>query len=302
MLQKLERGDLIYICAPAKWIEAEPVHFAERFLIEQGFRVEIAPHTLGSNNYFSGTVHERLFDFQNGLDHTEAKAILCARGGYGSMQLLDELNWKKFETNPKHLIGFSDITTFHLAAAQLNIPSLHATMPLNFEANTPQSLHSLVAALMGKPEILTAPKSKHNITGEAHGKVIGGNLAMVHALLARTKPSDFTNKILFLEDVGENLYQVDRMLYGLSYSGALKSISGLVLGGFTSMSDTDQPFGKTLEEIILSHVDQLNIPVGFHFPCGHQDDNQTLILGGFSKLSVTNSGSTLIQSFENTLS
>jgi muramoyltetrapeptide carboxypeptidase len=265
--------------------------------MQQGFRVEIAPHTLGTNNYFSGTVEERLSDFQNGINHPEAKAILCARGGYGSMQILDLLDWTKFEKRPKIIIGFSDITTFHIATSQKNIPSLHASMPLNFASNTTQSLTSLVNALKGNPENLSAPFHKNNLAGNASGQVIGGNLAMIHALLTRMKPSDFNDKILFLEDVGENLYQVDRMMYGLQYSGALNSISGLILGGFTSMSDTDQPFGKTVEEIILSHVDQLSIPVGFGFPCGHQDDNQAIVFGMDSKLSVIDRGSSLIQPF-----
>lgn len=297
MLPKLQTNDLIYICSPAKGIEVEHVHFAKEFFIQNGYRVEIATHALGSNGYFSGTIEERLTDFQVGLNHPEAKVILCARGGYGCMQIMDKLDWSSFENNPKHLIGFSDVTAFHLMLAQKNIPSLHATMPLNFKDNTPESLRSLLYVLKGTPESISAQNSPFNQSGAACGKVIGGNLAMVHALLPRMKKEDFSDKILFLEDVGEHLYQIDRMLYGLAYSGALDEISGLILGGFTSVSDTDSPFGKSLEEIILAHVLHRKIPVAFGFPCGHQNDNQTLILGDKSNLTVNLSGSKLIQSF-----
>ena len=297
MLPKLQTNDLIYICSPAKAIEEEHVLFAKEFFIQNGFRVEVSKHATGANSYFSGTVEERLNDFQKGLDHNEAKVILCARGGYGCMQIMDQLNWSAFESNPKHIVGFSDVSAFHLFLSQKNIPSLHASMPLNFQENSPESLRSMLSALKGTPEKISARISPFNQSGIARGKVIGGNLAMVHALLPRMKKADFNNKILFLEDVGEHLYQIDRMLYGLKYSGALDEVSGLMLGGFTSISDTDSPFGKCLEEIVLSHVSHRKIPVGFGFPCGHQDDNQALIVGGESIFTVDETGSTLIQSF-----
>ncbi len=297
MLPKLQTNDLIYICSPAKAIEKEHVHFAKEFFIQNGYRVEIATHAMGSNGYFSGTVQERISDFQHGLNHPEAKVILCARGGYGCMQIMDKLDWSSYENNPKHLVGFSDVTAFHLILAQKNIPSLHATMPLNFMDNTPESLRSLLSVLKGTPEVISAGTSPFNQTGIARGKVIGGNLAMVHALLPRMKKGDFTDKILFLEDVGEHLYQIDRMFYGLMYSGSLEEVSGLLLGGFTNISDTESPFGKSLEEIILAHVLHRKIPVAFGLPCGHQSDNQALILGGAGVLTVEQGGSKLIQSF-----
>ncbi len=297
MLTPLQKGDLIYISSPAKAIEAEHVHFAEKFLRENGYRVEVSEHTLGTNNYFSGTVEERLLDFQKGLDHPEAKAILCARGGYGCMHLLDRLDWRSFLAKPKFVVGFSDVTTFHLHLNGLSIPSLHATMPLNFQENTPESLSSLLNAFAGEPNVLSASISNYNQLGVASGKVIGGNLAMVHALLPKLPSFLFENNILFLEDVGEHLYKIDRMFYGLRYAGILDQISGLILGGFTSMSDTDSPFGKNLEEIILEHLSHRSIPIAFGFPCGHLKDNQALILGGNSVLEVKTSGSVLRQSY-----
>ncbi len=297
MLPKLQAGDLIYICSPAKAIEDKYIEFATSFFIKNGFRVEVSKNALGSNHYFSGTPEDRLHDFQIGLNHKEAKVILCARGGYGCMHLLDHLDWSDFTQHPKHIVGFSDVTAFHLELAKWQIPSLHATMPLNFQDNTAESLDSLLVALEGNPKLLSAKTHPNNQLGEGEGAVIGGNLALVHALLPRITKSYFENKLLFLEDVGEHLYQIDRMLLSLKYAGVLDTISGLIIGSFTSMSDTETPFGKSLEEIIQSHVSHLNIPVGFGFPCGHQNDNQTILIGGHSILKVNSSGSTLHQSF-----
>ncbi len=297
MLPTLKPNDIIYICAPAKAIEAEHIHFAAAFFIQNGYHVEIGEHTLGTYHYFSGTVDERLSDLQKGLDHPSAKVILCARGGYGCMQLLEKLNWSEFEKNPKHLVGFSDVTALHLELNKKNIPSIHGTMPLNFHENTAESLQSLLGAFTGNPHVICAAKNEFNKHGEAYGQVIGGNLAMVHALLSSLPKSFFKNKILFLEDVGEHLYQIDRMLYGLRYAGAFDDIAGLMLGSFTSLSDTNPGFGKNLEEIIVNHVSQKNIPVGFGFPCGHQNDNQAIIFSGHSKFVVDENGSSLVQQF-----
>lgn len=302
MLEALQKGDLIYICSPAKAIEAEHVQFAKNFLVENGYRVEVSKHATGNCNYFSGTIEERVEDFQKGLDHPEAKVVLCTRGGYGCMQLMEKLDWNSFENNPKLIVGFSDVTTFHMHLNGINVPSVHGTMPLNFKDNSPESLRSLLNVFTGKPEVLTAANIDFNRQGTARGKVLGGNMAMVHSLLPSLRPNHFEGNILFLEDVGEHLYKIDRMFYGLRYAGVLDQISGLMLGGFSGMSDTDTPFGKALEEIILSHVAHRQIPVGFGFPCGHQPDNQALVLGGSSILEVNNSGSSLMQSYLESLS
>lgn len=291
----LAPNDLIYICSPAKAIEAEHVEFASRFFVNHGFRVEISQNALGRDNYFSGTIAERLTDLQYGLDHPEAKVILCARGGYGCMQLLDHLDWNAFEKKPKHLVGFSDVTALHFVLGEKRIPSVHGTMPLNFQENTPESLLSLLAVFAGNPRAIIAPPHPNNVYGETEAEVIGGNLAMVHAMLSAVKSDLFTEKILFLEDVGEHLYQVDRMLYGLKNKGVFERISGLMIGSFTNISDTHPPFGTPLNEIVLNHATARPIPIGFGFPCGHQTDNQALVLNKKSHLLVDKSGSILKQ-------
>lgn len=298
MFLKLSHGDTFYLCSPAKAIDKTSINFAQNHIESQGFQVELSKHILGSNNYFSGTEEERLEDLQTGLDHPQAKAILCARGGYGCIQLIEKLDWTKFKNNPKWIIGYSDITILHLALNKMRIPSLHATMPLNFEKNTPVSLSSLFAALTGKNVELQGLPNPNNKIGFTKNIVVGGNLAIVHAMLTSLDDAFFTDKILFLEDVGEHLYQIDRMFYGLKFLGALANISGLILGGFTSISDTDSPFGKSLEEIILNHVKHRNIPVAFDLPCGHQDNNQAIILGATCSLNVTKDGSFVTQ-FQN---
>ena len=300
MLPTLELNDKIYICAPAKAIDKESINFAQQFFENIGYKTELSKHVLGQENYFSGSETERLEDLQQGLDHPNAKAILCARGGYGCIQLLEKLDWSNFNKKPKWVIGFSDITVLHLALSKMGIPSLHATMPLNFKKNSPLSLSSLLSALNNESFTVSAPSSIYNQPGKVEAEVVGGNLAIIHAMLTYLGVDFFKNKILFIEDVGEHLYKIDRMLYGLKYNGALNHISGLIVGGFTSISDTDEPFGVSLEQIILNHLSHRTIPIGFNFPSGHLEDNQAIILGKIHNLLVEPEGSALLQN-KNTL-
>lgn len=275
----LVSGDLILIVAPAKAIEAEHVQCAKEFLTKAGFRVEISAHCLGSHHYFSGTMDERMHDFQWALDHPEAKAILCARGGYGCVHLVDELDWSAFRCSPKWIIGFSDVTVFHQRTNLLRIGSVHGTMPLNFSENSDEALHSLIKAISGTAYSIDSPPHPMQIEREARGELIGGNLSILYALLGTNDQIDFDGKILFIEDVGEHLYAVDRMFYALKKAGALAKIRGLIVGGMTDMKDTAAPFGMSLEAIIHEHVKSLNIPLCFGFPAGHLSDNRALRFG-----------------------
>lgn len=283
----LKKGDLIEILAPAKSIEASHVNFSKALLEEKGFKVRISENCLGSHHYFSGTIEERLSDFQKALDDEAVKAILCARGGYGSVQIVDNLGWASFLRSPKWIIGFSDITVFHQKVAHFNLQSLHATMPLNFEANSKASISTLINALEGKLTSITAPFSPKNQFGETSGKLIGGNLSILYSLLASKECPDYSNTILFIEDLAEQLYCLDRMFYAFEKAGVLDKINGLIVGGMSNMQDTQVPFGKTVEEIILSHFQYRKTPICFNFPAGHIDDNQALNLGKEVTLSVT---------------
>lgn len=289
----LKKGDLIYITAPAKSIDEASVSFAKNFFETQGFRVEISKHCFGTFNYFSGTDEERAADLQAGIDHPEAKAIVCARGGYGCVRIVDQLQWANMLREPKWLIGFSDITVFHHRLFKLGIQSIHGTMPLNFEKNSPEALQTLVEAMTGSQKPLTWNKNPNNRIGKANGKLIGGNLSILYSLIATSDAYFFEGNILFLEDLAEHYYHLDRMFFSLRKSGILDRISGLIIGGMTDMEDTTIPFGMSTEEIVLQHFQFRKIPIAFEIPSGHIDDNRALIVGAEVELVVENELSTL---------
>tara|TARA_B100000508_G_scaffold141096_1_gene146843 strand:+ start:69571 stop:70467 length:897 start_codon:yes stop_codon:yes gene_type:complete len=292
-LPQLKKGDVVRIVAPAKAIEETYVENAKRVLEHEGFQVQIGKHCLGREGYFSGSIAERTSDLQDAINDDEVKAILCARGGYGSIQIVDRINWAGFMERPKWLIGFSDITVFHQHLSRMQCPSLHATMPLNFKENSSRSISSISTALMGETLSYEWKENESNKTGVTHGELIGGNLAVLCGLIGTNEMPSYLNSILFVEDVGEHLYAIDRYFYQLSKAGVLDQIRGIVLGGFTGTKDTDPPYGKTFEEIILSHFEYRSIPVAFDFPAGHQDDNCALILGSRAILSVEEDGVSL---------
>ena len=290
----LTLGDTIYITAPAKAIEETSVLAAKKTLETWGLNVRIAAHCLGRHHYFSGSDDQRLADFQNGLDDPNIKAILCARGGYGCVRMVEALNWNAFKKNPKWIIGFSDVTVFHQKIHQLGIESIHGIMPLGFIEGSDAAKETLKKCLFGESFTLEAAHVLGNIRGEACGNLVGGNMAIVTSLLGTSLSYSFKNNILVLEDIGEHVYKIDRMLYSLKLAGAFQEIKGLVLGGFTDMEDTDVPFGKTIKELVLEQVQDLGIPVAFGLPFGHIADNQALVLGRTAILTVSETKTTLL--------
>ena len=282
----LQKGDLIVIVAPAKAIEQEHVEFARTFFEQEGFNVEIGKNCLGEHHYFSGDEAERLIDFQSALDNPEVKAIVCARGGYGCVQLLDRIQWASQLRDPKWIVGFSDVTYFHQRMQGHGIASIHGTMPLNFKTNSEEALSTLINCLTRKSSDLSWKSNENNRLGEAEGTLVGGNLSILYALLGTDDQIDFKDTILFIEDVGEAIYAIDRMFYAFSKAGILDKIQGLVVGGMTNLTDSAVPFGKTYEEVILSHFDYRKIPIAFGLPAGHVDDNRALVLGSNAHFSV----------------
>ena len=290
----LQPGDTIYITAPAKAIEESVVLEAKKTLETWGLNVRVAPHCLGRAAYFSGTDAERLADFQHGLDDPSIKAILCARGGYGCVRIVEELDWTAFQQNPKWIVGFSDVTVFHQKINQLGVESIHGIMPLGFTEGSMEAKETLHKALFGESIILEASPVKENCMGTAKGSLIGGNMTIIYSLIGTELSYTFKNKILFIEDIGEQIYKVDRMLHAFKLAGIFNQISGLILGGFTEMEDTDVPFGKTIEELISEQVVNLGIPVAFNVPIGHIPDNQAVVVGRTVTLTVTQTKSTLL--------
>jgi muramoyltetrapeptide carboxypeptidase len=286
-IPKLSKGDKIAIVAPAKTIEKERVLYAKAFLEDKGFEVVIGEHCYGVHHYFSGTQQERLHDLQAALDDPEVKTILCARGGYGCVQLVDKIQWASMLRSPKWLIGFSDVTIFHSRLNILGIKSIHGTTPLNFAENTEASLETLLSALQEDQYSISCNHVAANKLGTVNGKLVGGNLSILYSLLGTNDQIDYTDTILFIEDLAEFLYVMDRIFYSFEKAGVFDKIKGLIIGGMTNIKDTTIPFGSTLEEIILSHFEYRKIPVAFGFPAGHISDNRALRFGEMVNLSVT---------------
>jgi muramoyltetrapeptide carboxypeptidase len=292
--KKLQKGDTIAIVAPAKGIEKHFIDFAVKCIEAHGFKAIVSKHCLGQFNYFSGTLKERSNDMQWAIDNDDIKAILCARGGYGCIQILDRINWAGFINDPKWLLGFSDITVFHQHLAKIGAASIHSTMPLNFEANSSAALETLFAGIQDKKLHYKWQTNQGNVVGEAEGSIIGGNLTVLTGLIGTKHQPDFQNTILFLEDVGEPLYAIDRHFYQLSKSGILDQIRGLIIGDFSGLKDTNPPYGKDLFEIIKSHFIYHSIPIAFEFPAGHLADNRALIFGKNAAFVAHENGAELI--------
>jgi len=284
---KLTQDDLVVIIAPARKVELKCLQLAEDLLISWGLKVIRAPNLMSSNGIFSGTESQRKADLQWALDHKDAKAIWCYRGGYGSIQLIEKINPAQFLKFPKWIIGFSDITFLHcFSSIILNTASIHATMPINVNENTPFSLNSLRQVLLENKINYQKPTSKNDILGVASGEITGGNLAVLCSTLGTNYQVSFEDKILFIEDIDEYYYQIDRMLWQLKFAGVFHQISGLIVGHFTKIKDNKIPFGKSLEEIILDKIKEFNFPVLFNFPAGHENENWPLIFGKRVQLSV----------------
>jgi len=233
-----------------------------------------------SFHQYAGTDELRTKDLQQFLDDASIKAIIAARGGYGTIRIIDGIDFSGFRKNPKWIVGFSDITVLHSHIyANYQVQSIHGQMPLTIPDATKYSLESLRKALFGEPLEYEYESISANINGTAEGILTGGNLTLLVMLSGSVSDVDFRNKILFIEDVGEYLYSIDRMMWNLKRAGKLKGLKGLIAGGFTGLKDNDVPFGQTAEEIIYEHVKDYGYPVCFNFPAGHIPDNHALIMG-----------------------
>ena len=293
--QSLDKGDTIGLICPAGYMAFDKAEACIQTLHSWGFHVKIGK-TLGgeSHDYFSASDEERLSDLQAMFNDDNVKAILCARGGYGIGRIIDKIKFKRFVENPKWLIGFSDVTVLHNHIySNYNISTIHGPMASAFSEGENEYTNSLQLALTGKKGNYTGGPHPFNRIGRASGALVGGNLALIAHLCGTSSDIKTKNRILFLEDVGEYLYNIDRMLYQLKRNGKFDKLAGLIIGGFTQNKDTDRPFGKSVEDIISDVFKEYDYPIAFGFSISHEKENYAVKIGVEYKLSVTSKKSIL---------
>lgn len=283
----LKKGDKVAITCPAKKLPS-PMTDAIKLLQSWGLEVVLGKTVDASYHQFAGDDELRTKDLQRFIDDDSIKAIFAARGGYGTMRIIDQVDFSRFTQNPKWVIGFSDITVLHAHIYNnYNIQSIHGQMPINIPDASAKSLETLRKALFCEELIYEVKPNPLNRAGNGSGVLIGGNLSLLVAISGSASDMDYSGKILFVEDVGEYLYATDRLLRTLDRAGKLKTLAGLIVGGFTGVKDNDVPFGQTVSEIIMEVVKNYTYPVCFDFPAGHIPDNRSLIFGKMVGLTVT---------------
>jgi muramoyltetrapeptide carboxypeptidase len=283
----LKKGDTVAIVSTARKNLDDNLKPSIDLLESWGLKVKIGS-TIGLNYHqLAGTDQQRAADFQDQMDNLNIKAIWCVRGGYGTVRIIDMLDFTKFKQNPKWIIGFSDVTVLHSHLNNMGIQSIHGTMPISIPKATKEAKESLKKALFGEPLSYTFSCDILNHLGKAKGQLVGGNLSIIYSLLGSESAIDCTDKILFLEDLDEYLYHIDRMMMNLKRNGCLSSLKGMIIGGMTKMNDNEIPWGKNAFEIIEEVTKDLKIPIIYHFPAGHVQDNRALIMGKTVTLEVT---------------
>ena len=290
-IKPLKKGDLVALAAPARAVSAEEMAPAIAMLENWGLQVVVPDGLYEREGQFAGSDGHRAALLQRLLDEAEVKAILCCRGGYGTVRLIDRLDFSRFALSPKWIVGYSDVTVLHSHLHRtLGLPTLHATMPINFPADlrpTPAT-ESLRRTLFG--EKADYEWNGRGRDGVAEGLVVGGNLSILYSLCGSASAIDTRGKILLIEDLDEYLYHIDRMMQNLRRNGMLDGLAGLVVGGMTDMHDNAMDFGRTAEEIVMDAVADRRFPVAFGAPFGHLGDNNlALNLGINMRLEVANS-------------
>ena len=274
------------IVAPARKVTPDEMQFAVNWLKNKGFVPVFDDRLFAVHHIFAGTDEFRAAVFQEYIDNEEIEAIWLARGGYGGIRIIDKLDFSKFWEHPKWIAGFSDSTVIHGKLSSLGIPSLHAPMPFYFENKTEEAKKSLFNALTGKCLHYEFPANPLNRLGMMEGEIVGGNLSVLMGMNGSDIFPETEGKILFIEEVDEYIYHIDRMMRGLKRAGKLAHLKGLVVGGLTQIHDNAHPFGQTAEEVIVEAVSEYDYPVCFGFPAGHFDDNRVLAFGVESQLIV----------------
>jgi len=294
----LKKGDKVGIISTARKISAEEVQPAIDVFNQWGLEVVKGNNLHSIDNQFAGTAAQRALDLQYMLNDPNIKAIFCARGGYGTVQIIDQIDWAGFIRNPKWVVGYSDVTVLHSHIQRTcNTESIHAVMPINFVDNamSTEALSSLHNALFTGKNTYTIPGHKFNRPGLIQAPIGGGNLSILYSLLGSKSEVKSRNGILFIEDLDEYLYHIDRMMMNIERNEKLRNIKGIIIGGMSDMNDNEVPFGKSAEEIIHEKLQRYKYPVCFNFPAGHIYDNRAIILGRNSLLEVKENETVFIQ-------
>lgn len=282
----LKRGDKIGIVSTARKINAKELQCALDTFSAWGLVPVLGEHIFSVENQYAGSDLIRTNDFQNMMDNPDIKAIICARGGYGTVRMVDGLNFESFVERPKWVAGFSDVTVLHAHIHTLKVCSLHSAMPISFSDNSAEALESLKRALFDQGSNIVIDKHPLNIKGQCKGQIVGGNLSVLYSLIGSASDIDTRDKILFLEDLDEYLYHIDRMMINFKRSGKLSRLSGMIVGGLTQMNDNNTPFGKDAKTIIRDCISEYDIPLCFDFPAGHIEHNLAIQFGRVVTLNV----------------
>jgi len=283
----LKQGSKIAITAPARMVKREEMEYAIHWLEGKGF-VPIYDDRLFAGHYiFAGNDGLRAAVLQEYLDDKNIDAIWLARGGYGSVRIIDKLDFTRFLQHPKWIIGFSDTTVFHGKLNRLGCPSLHASMPYCFENKTVEAKQSLFDALMGKTLVYEFTNHPLNRSGEVEGEIVGGNLSVLYSMIGSDSFPETDGKILFIEEVDEYIYHIDRIMHALKRAGKLENLKALIIGGLTQIHDNPDPFGMSVEEVIAEAVSDYDYPLCLGFPAGHFDENRTLVIGEEISVEIT---------------
>ena len=298
----LKAGDTVAIVAPSGVLNNrnDEVARAKKLLESWQLKVVVGEHVFSKDNHFAGTDQERCKDFQDALDNPNIKAIWSARGGYGTVRILDKLDYTKFLKQPKWIIGYSDITALHNQVHNLGVQSLHAIMCVSLPKDLSEieySIETFKSALFGNPKNYDLEYSKYNRLGNASGPLVGGNLTILHTMLGSKESIDTSGKILFIEEIGEYKYHIDRMLQSMKRAGYFDNLNGLIVGDMSRMRKNTTLWGTSIEQLIIDALSEYNFPIAFNMPAGHEDKNLAMTLGMTVKLKVEGDKSLIF--FEN---
>lgn len=282
----LKKGDTVAIICTARKFFPEDAKPAIELLESWGLKAKLG-RTIGLDScQLGGTDIERAADLQEQMDDPSVKAIWCARGGYGTVRIIDKINFTNFKKNPKWIMGFSDVTVLHSHLNTLGIASLHSIMPFTVPRAPKEVKETLRKALFGESIAFEVPSVSYNRKGKAKGELVGGNISILYSLLGSKSSLNTKDKILYIEDLDEYLYHIDRMLYNIKRNGYFDQVKGIIVGSLSDMHDNEIPFGQNAVQIINTITEEYNIPVAFDFPAGHQKDNRTLVLGSQVEFEV----------------